>query len=405
MIRRRNSVWTMIFLAAIILIAGAGLYTFTMTRNLFMEEQQRLIGRLYEKNSEICEEIVPYMFGENVNRDDVEKGREAMVALGYTEKGAYYLYQNMGWERIYLSSLLFQAVTAAVLFGLLIQLRKKDEKEESTLAQDIRRIRSQGGTLERKRYGFCGEAVIAEISKVLENLQAKEKYLVEKNKRTQIFIENIAHQIKTPLSCVSLSLDLMMEEVEDKQKERIARSFQYLESVEALMKRLLDIGRLEAGKVILHKESICMESLLEECAEALPDGKERILIEAEGRENREVYYGDYEWLKEAFSNILKNCLEHDKSKEKIRVLLSETAEGMKITIRDHGKGISEKDIPYIFDRFYIPEEAKASHTGIGLNLAKLVIEKHFGTMKAVNHEEGGAVFLVVLPAYDLKSKK
>lgn len=368
-----------------------------------MKEQQRVIGKIYEKSPEICEEIIPYMFEKNVNRDDVEKGRQAMVVLGYTEKGAYYLYQNMGWGRIYLTSLFFQAATATLLFWLLLRLRKKKEKEENLLVQDIRRIRNQGGTLERKRYGFCGEAVTAEISKVLGTLQAKEKYLVEKNKRTQMFIENIAHQIKTPLSCVSLSMDFMLEEAEGKRKDRIVQSFQYLESIEVLMKRLLDIGRLEAGKIMMHKEAICMEGLLEECIEALPDGKERILLRTEG--SGEVYYGDYEWLKEAFSNILKNCLEHDKSEEGIVVSLSETAEGMKIRIRDHGKGISEKDLPYIFDRFYIPEEAKSSHTGIGLNLAKLVVEKHFGTVKAMNHEEGGAVFSVVLPAYALKNEK
>ena len=86
-------------------------------------------------------------------------------------------------------------------------------------------------------------------------------------------------------------------------------------------------------------------------------------------------------------------------------MVSRNAEGIKVTVRDRGPGISPQDLPFIFDRFYLPEHVKKSHSGIGLNLAKLIIEKHFGVFHAANHEQGGAVFTIVLPVFALKNEK
>lgn len=387
------------------LLIGTGFLAFFAIRNSYMAEQQRMIGKLYEKNPEVCAQILQDMFGESSSGEDVEKGREALISLGYTGEGVSYLYQHTGWNLVYGKAFLVQAGIAAALFCLFLYLQKKREKEEDALIQDIREARERGDRLEASKYSFCKGELAGEISKAMEMLHSKEKFLTEKNERTQAFIENIAHQIKTPLSCISLSMDLMLEKAEENQKERIMECFPYLDSIGALMKRLLDIGRLEAGKILMRREAVCIESLLEDCRNSLPGGEQKISICLEGREKSGEYYGDYEWLKEAILNILKNCLEHDKSGEKVQVSYAWTEEGVKIVIRDHGEGISEKDLPYIFDRFYIPEEIKSSHTGIGMNLAKLVAEKHFGSIKAMNREEGGAAFIVVLPVYGLKNGK
>ena len=147
-----------------------------------------------------------------------------------------------------------------------------------------------------------------------------------------------------------------------------------------------------------------MEVLFKDCMMLLNPEGNRFALETEG-ETEQVFYGDYEWLKEAFSNILKNCMEHDKSKNAVQIKLVQRKEHIFIQIRDHGPGIASEDLEHIFDRFYIPEHAKKSHTGIGLNLAELVIKKHFGVIEAYNHENGGAVFSVLLPSYGLKNEK
>lgn len=406
MLRKKEILWMTGFWSVILLMIGIGMLPFLRVRHSFFIGQQNMIGALYEKSPQICEEITADMFAPDFFQKDTGKGRRALTLMGYTEEGMTYLYQNTGWDKFYLGAGSVQIFAAAILVYGMIWRRKQKRQEEDAFIRDIRKAETDRGDFQIAHHTFLRKDVLYEISKILEMLQKKELYLQEKNKDMQAFIENIAHQIKTPLSCISLSLDLMLEDAAGKQKQQLQACFRYLDNVETLIKKLLDIGRMEAGKILMQREAVSVSDLLEACRDSLTEGKERIWIcQNQKGSLGETYYGDPHWLREAFLNILHNCLEHDQSGEQVAVQISETAEGVKVIIRDHGTGISNKDLPFIFDRFYVPEGEKFSHTGIGLNLAKLVIEKHFGTFKVRNHEDGGAEFSVVLPIYALKNEK
>lgn len=410
--RRKRLIPAVFAVLLLLMAAGTCLFAWGVRQN-YEEGLKSMIGRLYEEDPESAEQMMGWLF-EGERGGAVEKGEEALTALGYTDKGAEYLYEQ---SRLYTSSAGMVCVEILAGIALLILFvwmeRLREEREEEL----VRRIRSgemapaASGREQPEEPADGGsqsdgavqpeepeQALEYEIAKLFERLEAEEHYLQEKNLMTQNFIENIAHQIKTPLSCISISQERIMEGTEGEARELAQQSLRYTDEIGKLMKRLLDIGRLEAGKVIWHREIFRMADLLEDCAASLEDGTERILTMGD----REAeYYGDYEWLKEAFSNILKNCLEHDASGEKITASLTQSREGIKIVIRDHGPGISEKDLPHIFDRFYLPEKTGTSHVGIGLNLARLVIEQHFGTVAARNAEGGGAEFTVILPAYSI----
>lgn len=384
--------------AVILLLMAAGTCFFAWSvRQDFESGIKSMIGELYEEDPQSAEQMMNWLF-EGERDASAEKGQEALTAMGYTEKGTEYLYEQ---SRIYTFSvgmICAEILAGAALLILFLRMERLREEREEDL---VRRIRSGDMAPETGSEGQPEESERAleyEIAKLFERLEAEEHYLQEKNLMTQNFIENIAHQIKTPLSCISISQERILESTEGEARELARQSLRYTDEIGKLMKRLLDIGRLEAGKVIWHREMFRMADLLEDCAASLENGTERIRVA--GDRDAE-YYGDYEWLKEAFSNILKNCLEHDPGGEKIIVSLTRSREGVKIVIRDHGTGISEKDLPYIFDRFYLPEKTGTSHVGIGLNLARLVVEQHFGSVTARNAEGGGAEFTVILPAYSI----
>jgi ABC-type multidrug transport system fused ATPase/permease subunit len=119
-------------------------------------------------------------------------------------------------------------------------------------------------------------------------------------------------------------------------------------------------------------------------------------------------FGDYEWLSEAIFNVISNCAEHAEGIGSVHVFIDSYKEFIRISVQDDGEGIAEKDIPFIFDRFYT--RVKSSnirgefHAGIGLNLAKLIVEGHFGTITVHNRESGGTEFHLILPKYMLKEK-
>ncbi len=384
--------------AVILLLMAAGTCFFAWSvRQDFESGIKSMIGELYEEDPQSAEQMMNWLF-EGERDASAGKGQEALTAMGYTEKGTEYLYEQ---SRIYTFSvgmICAEILAGAALLILFLRMERLREEREEDL---VRRIRSGDMAPETGSEGQPEESEQAleyEIAKLFERLEAEEHYLQEKNLMTQNFIENIAHQIKTPLSCISISQERILESTEGEARELARQSLRYTDEIGKLMKRLLDIGRLEAGKVIWHREMFRMADLLEDCAASLENGTERIRVT--GDRDAE-YYGDYEWLKEAFSNILKNCLEHDPGGEKIIVSLTRSREGVKIVIRDHGTGISEKDLPYIFDRFYLPEKTGTLHVGIGLNLARLVVEQHFGSVTARNAEGGGAEFTVILPAYSI----
>lgn len=376
---QRNPVKNPVLIVCIILIAGNFILGNYMMEQRYLAYQQSLIGNIYLREPEACRAYLDILFREEPDEESLQAGQEAMVQYGYTAKGLYYLVQKNGVPQLYLR---MGGVYLLLLGTALIVLSASHKKNKRRTELLLDRL------------------------KALDKLKGQERYLQEANGRIQAFIENIAHQIRTPVSRVMTSLELIQEKPEnEKQKERLQECISHLDSIRLLIVRLLDIARMEAGRVPFRKEYMQLEELLLESSRACCGATERIDIRLIADEKDTGYYGDYEWLKEAFVNIFKNCVEHDDSGVPIEVLCKKEPEYYVIRIRDHGAGFMEADIPNLFDRFYLPGHIKSSHVGIGLNLAKLIIEAHFGTIHAVNHEEGGAVFDIMLPVYALKIGK
>ena len=353
-----------------------------MVQDEIITQQKAMIGRLYEQNPEACEAYLYMMFQQSDSRD-VSLAEKALLAYDCAEDSVEYLYRQSRIGKIGNWLLILQVVFA---IGILLCIE--------------RFLRIQEREVEKQ--------VDAGVDRVVE---MSEKEVQMAKDMAQKFVENVAHQIKTPLACVSLSLDMLQENLQEAaHKEKVKEAFGYLKEIEVLMKRLLDIGRLESGKQMLQKEAISLEEVLHSCIQSLNKTENRIVfntadeVGAESKVESE-FYGDYDWLREAFSNLLKNALEHDISGSKIEVALRHQKELIFVQIRDHGEGIHSNDIRHIFDRFYIPSHTKKGHTGIGLNLAKLVVEKHFGTIDAVNHPEGGVLVNICFPLYGFKNQR
>ena len=105
-------------------------------------------------------------------------------------------------------------------------------------------------------------------------------------------------------------------------------------------------------------------------------------------------YCDYKWQVEAITNILKNCIEHSKSNNKILIDYNQNNVYTIIKIKDFGEGISQKDLPHIFERFYKGENSSSESIGIGLALTKTIIEADNGTITVDSSQTGGTTFTI-----------
>lgn len=203
-------------------------------------------------------------------------------------------------------------------------------------------------------------------------------------------LANIAHQLKTPVTAASLSLQLMAKEVPEFRTEQIKRQLARLESLE---ESLFTLSKIDAGTLVLERARIDVYTALSLAADNLSDllRKENIFVSIPDKGAVPIT-GDLEWTMEAFLNLIKNCMEHSPQGGTVHCDYSGNPIYTEILIWDEGEGFCKEDIPHLFERFYRGKRASGNGIGIGLSLARSIFELQNGTITARNLTEGGACF-------------
>ena len=179
--------------------------------------------------------------------------------------------------------------------------------------------------------------------------------------------------------------------------------------IEWLISSLLKISKLDAHIVDFKKEDTNLVELIRKAQQPISipmelRGQHFIVISPD-----DIYFkGDFEWTAEAIGNIFKNCMEHTSHGGYITVTARQNTIFTEIVISDNGSGISKKDLPHLFERFYKGENADTQSIGIGLALSKVIITSQNGTIKAENNADGGAKFTIkfyVITSYSIHYTK
>jgi signal transduction histidine kinase len=208
-------------------------------------------------------------------------------------------------------------------------------------------------------------------------------------------ISDISHQLKTPLTSMMMMADLLRDPKLNVQKrEEFNRKIRIqLERMEWLVSSLLKLSKIDAGTVSFKKIPVSVPKLIEKATEAIqiPIEIKQQTLHVTG-EDSITFLGDMNWSAEAIINILKNSVEHTKENGEISISFSENALYTKVTIQDNGKGISKKDLPFIFKRFYKGENAADGSIGIGLALAYSIITSQGGDIEVSSTQGKGTSF-------------
>ena len=213
-------------------------------------------------------------------------------------------------------------------------------------------------------------------------------------------LSNIAHQIKTPITAISLSLQTLSEMPMKKEyeKDRVEQIKKQLNRLIHLEESLLVLSRLDAGTLMFQKEDVDVFTLLvlaaDNLQELFADSGTFIDIPESGEM---AVTADLNWTMEAVINVMKNCMEHNAGGT-VHCSYGQNPLYTEIFIWDEGDGFAKEDIPHLFKRFYRGKNADAggnirgSGIGIGLALSKEIIEHQNGTIRATNLPDGGACF-------------
>lgn len=345
--------------------------------------QRALVGALYLYDNNSATNLIDRMMHMNISKNTYYAGEEAMVQAGYTRNGYAYLSHINGETMMY--TIIGMIIAVLLVYGLIhcYRIGKKDCL----------------GSL---------KAYARENEVLKEQLEKEHEYNICQYKKMQEFVENIAHQIKTPLSVMTMKLEMLQDMLNDMQMAStiISECTKSAFKIKTFIKKLLDISRIESGKVVLATDKVIIDYIVEESVESAAADKSRVIVDY-GTEEKRAMYADEGWLAEAFINIISNSYEYicDREDGRVYIDISSNNEVCIIKISDNGEGIDKAHLAGVFDRFEGKSSQNEFHAGIGLNLSKLIIEAHHGSIKAANSEKyGGAEFRILLPLYKLKGK-
>lgn len=214
-------------------------------------------------------------------------------------------------------------------------------------------------------------------------------------------ISDISHQLKTPIAALNIYNGILQQETADAAtvREFTSLSEQELDRIESLVQSLLKMARLDAGAITLERSPENVFDLLEHIKRqysfrAEQEGKEIVL---EGDEQT-VFSCDRTWLTEAIGNLVKNALDHTAQGDRILVRWQQSPCLTQITVEDTGSGIHSEDLYHIFKRFYRSRFSKDTQgVGLGLPLAKSIVEAHQGSIEVHSKLGQGTAFTINFP--------
>lgn len=374
--------------------------------SLFMWER-RAASSLLEQG--VPETAVAQAFA---NTDVTAQGEGLLVKMGHTEENIPLLFEEPG------SAFLSAALTAAlagilltvVLCAVLIGYMERRERMFETAAGIVGKY-AEGDFSERitekteeKTAGVSAGTVrrfFQSVDRLSTALQAKSEAERKAKEFLKDTVSDISHQLKTPLAALNMYIEIISGEPDNRQTvlEFADKSAQSLERMERLIYLLLRVMRLDAGSVVFEKHPVRIKELSVSAAEDLvtraeKEGKEILF---DGSPDMELVC-DADWTKEALVNLMKNGLDHTEKGGWVRVSWSMSVSMTRVCVEDNGSGIAPEEIHHIFKRFYRSKcSLDTQGIGLGLPLAKSIVEGQGGVLSVQSSPGEGTVFTIAFP--------
>ncbi|WP_158642808.1 PAS domain S-box protein [Mucilaginibacter ginsenosidivorax] len=219
------------------------------------------------------------------------------------------------------------------------------------------------------------------------------------NDKKDEFIGMASHELKTPLTSIQAYLQILNNDMpEERRKDFLRRTGQQVKKLNQLVSDLLDISKIEAGKLQINPEPFDICTVVRDAIELITYTSPTHTVRFQTDLNDLLVLGDSQRIEQVILNLLTNAIRYAPSSKDIDVYLSEESGLVKVGVRDRGIGIPENKLTEIFSRFYrIAENKNTSGLGLGLYLARQIIERHHGRIWAESKPGEGSVFYFTLP--------
>lgn len=391
-------------MSGIILILTTGLiignliavYSFRKMDEEYYIVLTSLIGNVKDKYPEITEEE----WVELLN-DDTEyiAGKLLLEQYGIFQNDSVMIRQQKRQRGlIFWINLIFIVIGLGIIGTCLLYYRNRVRNMER-LAAYIRRVEQGEYSLHMLENNEDELSSLKnELYKVTVMLREAAQQSQSQKRALADSVSDISHQIKTPLTSAMILLDNLSESEkmdEATRKKFLAEITRQLSHINWLVATMLKLSRLDAGVVEFTIQPFCLNELIEEVIEKMELMAEwkQITLVREGDSN--IYMtGDSQWIGEAVVNVVKNAVEHSKEGSRIIVKTRNNAVYTSICVKDFGEGMDEEEQKHIFERFYRSKASARDSVGIGLSLAKEIIEHQNGYVTVSSQKGEGTEFLI-----------
>ena len=384
---------------ALILCSGVTSLTLNLIKEKVVENNQAIIGNILTDRPELEEEIIDITTQGN-SKENIELGRKILDKYNYnsniTLKNEPIINESMKY--IFNINCIFICIILMLCMILTLSCFKKiyDDIKDMT---DYVYNSSEGRNFEMKNRNQEGQIGLLKTELIKMTNILKEKVEILNNEK--IFLNNtisdISHQLKTPMTSLIILNDLMYEDLRKETKiEFLDKIKSQLNRMEWLVKSILKLSKVEAKVINFEKKEVKINELIKRSVapSLIPMEIKNIKLSIDGDENTS-YIGDINWSSEAFVNIIKNCIEHTPQDGRIDINYAQNPLYCEVVIKDSGEGIDKKDLPHIFKRFYKGKTSKEDSVGIGLAMAKSIIESQNGDIYVESEINKGTEFHII----------
>lgn len=354
----------------------------------------QLVNILLEKYPDVSEKEVAEILN---NKTEYTDNSEFLNKYGIYPEKDWVSYNNQGSYKYVILS-----VSVCIAFGLAFAVLflgylKIQKKQTMDIAKRIERINLGDYSLQIDENS---EDELSLLDNQIYRTTVKFREQAENSRKDkenlQKSLSDISHQLKTPLTSIIVMVENILDD--DDMPLEIRREFlndikHNTNTISFLVQSLLKLSKLDAEAVKFRYEQVEVKSIVDECIKNTAVMAEILGVRLETDCNDIILNCDRKWLCEAITNIIKNCIEHSQNGN-IKITADQNKLYTKISIKDNGSGITKEDLPHIFERFYKGKNSSDDSVGIGLSLAKTIIEKQGGYISVSSELNKGSEFVI-----------
>lgn len=380
----------LVFTIAISIINYIQYRNYTKNVNIVINE---IVNNIQEQYPDVdINKIISMLNDENVSNENVLSQYGIDISKDSAILTNDLLYRNN--VIMNLSIILIFSIIIIIVFVLYNKRQKNKIKE---ITNYIEQINNKNYALDIQDNNEDELSVLKnELYKITVMLKEQAENSAKDKINLKNSLEDISHQLKTPLTSITIMLDNILDSPDmdlQTRNEFIKDIYREIANIKFLVQNLLILSKFDANTITFNENEEKLEDIIEEAKQNVASicDLKNIQIILEGKEDAKTTC-DLKWQVEALTNILKNCAEHSNNNTKINVLYSENNMYSEIVIKDEGSGIDQKDLKHIFERFYKGKNSDKDSIGIGLSLAKTIIEKDNGFITVDSELGKGTTF-------------